>query len=269
LLLDLDHAASARPSMTGKRMPKFQPAAAHAPGPMPLTENRQALLDLNAARSAAMTEVEGLQARMGNLAKLRGAVPPLEAELAALDAKEAAALAEWSTTPDEPAPEPDVATRADILARLTAARQRVASAELATASVEHVLSNAAQKAAGIERQVPSAVANVLIDEAHDILPAIVEATAALAKAQIRFTALRSFLLDRAEVSRDDSMRYGVFAALEKLDIAARHAAGNAPPPDFNATLEWRELADALGDTPARPTQPPIAAFAGMPELDRW
>jgi hypothetical protein len=249
-------------------MPKFMPRVEYAPEAPELSPARQRLVELNAARAEAAAEVAELQGRLNRLGELKAAVAPLEAELAALDAKEGAALAEWSATPDQPAPEPNIAARADIASRLQASRQRVAAAEMATASVGHVLARASQKAAGLERQVPSAVANVLIHEAHALLPAIVEATAELAKAQIRFTALRFFLLDRAEVSRDDSMRHGVFAALEKLDIAARSAAENAPPSDVNASTEWRELADSLGDTPARPTPAPVVMFPGMPEL-KW
>jgi hypothetical protein len=247
---------------------KFQPKESHAPPPVDLTPNRKALADLNSARAESAATVAELQGRLNRLGELKAAVAPLEAELAALDAKEGAALAEWSASPDEPAPQSDVAARDAIMARLQAARQRVAAAEMATASVGHVLARASQTAAGLERQVPSAVANILIDEARSILPSITEATAALAKAQVRFTAARMFLLDRAEVSRDDSMRHGVFTAIEALDRDARDAAANAPPPDFNANVEWRELAAALGDTPARPTAAPAAMFPGMPEL-KW
>jgi hypothetical protein len=248
-------------------MPKFQPAP--EPELAPLTPNRQALADLNAARQQAAAEVETLRARMASLARLRNAVAPIEAELAALDASEAAALAEWSLTPDEPAPEPDVAARDDIVARLQAARQKVQGADAATISVEHVLASANTRAGDLERQVPVAVASVLIDEAYVLLPAITESTALLARTQVRYSALREFLLSRAEASRDVAMRSGFFQSLEALDIAARHAANNAPAPDFNSTAEWRELAASLGDTPARPTAVPIAAFPNMPVEDKW
>jgi hypothetical protein len=117
---------------------KFQPAESYAPPPVetpPVSENREAMKSLNEARATAAAEVEALRARMDSLGKLRNAVAPIESELQALDASEAAALAEWSLTPDTPAPEPDVAARDSILARLTAARQRVQGAETATASV--------------------------------------------------------------------------------------------------------------------------------------
>ena len=248
---------------------KFQPADAYAPEAPELSPARQRLIELNTARAASKATVEELQSRLNRLGALKAAVTPLEAELQALDAAEAAALAEWSASPDAPAPQPDTAGRADIMNRLQRARQQVAGAELATASVESVLARANARAAELEREVPPAIANILVDEARGLLPSITEAIAALARAQTRYSALRSFLLERAESSRDAAMRSGFFQALEALDRDARIAAENAPPPDVNATLEWRELAAALGDTPILPTPPPVAMFPGMPELDKW
>lgn len=155
------------------------------------------------------------------------------------------------------------------MSHLQRARQQVAGAQLATASVESVLARANERAGGLEREVPAAVAAVLIDEAYVLLPAITEATALLARTQVRYSALREFLLSRAEASRDVAMRSGFFQSLEALDIAARHAANNAPPPDFSAPAEWRALALELGDVPSIPSQAPIAAFPGMPEMDKW
>ena len=132
-------------------MPKFAPATRYEPEQTPLSPNRQALDRLNVDRAEATAEVTALRARMDSLAKLRNAVAPIEGELAALDAKEAAALAEWSVTPDRPAPEPDIAARADVMARLQSARQQVAGAEMATATVETVLARANQRAGELER----------------------------------------------------------------------------------------------------------------------
>ena len=56
---------------------RFQPKKSYTPPPVELSPNRQALLDLNAARVAAKAEVEALQARMNSLAKLRDAIAPI------------------------------------------------------------------------------------------------------------------------------------------------------------------------------------------------
>jgi hypothetical protein len=151
-------------------MPKFMPRAEHAPEPTPLTANRQALADLNEARAASKATVAELQERLNRLAALKAAVAPLEAEIQALDAAEADALAQWSATPDAPAPEPNIAARDAIMACLTAARQRIAGAEQATASVGHVLNAANARYADLERQVPALVAAVLVDKARSLLP---------------------------------------------------------------------------------------------------
>jgi hypothetical protein len=248
-------------------MPKFK-AAPEAPE-LELTPNREAMKSLNEGRVAAAAEVGTLRNRMASLARLRDAIAPIEAELAALDAAEVAALADWSAAPDAPAPEPDIAAREAIVGRLTAARQRVAGADAATISVEHALGNANTRAVALEGRVPAYVAAVLVDEARSLLPGITEATAAVAKLQTRYSALRTFLLDRAEAARDVAMRNGFFRDLEALDREARDAAGNAPPPNFNATLEWREMAASLGDVSSVPSPTPVMAFAGMPAEDKW
>jgi hypothetical protein len=166
-------------------------------------------------------------------------------------------------------PEPDIAARADILARLSAAQQKVAGAELATASVGHVLDRANAKAATLEAEVPALVAGVLIEEGHLLLPAIIEATMALAKAQGRYATLRKFLLERAEAAGDAAMRNGFFRSLETLDREAADAARIGPLLSFDAGSEWRDLARELGDTAARPTPTLPAAFPGMPQSDGW
>ena len=235
--------------------------------PVELTPNREAMKSLNEARAAAAAEVETLLARMASLARLREAVAPIESELAALDAKEAAALAQWSINPDHPAPEPDVAARAAILASLQAARQQVSGAELATASVEHVLTRANDRAATLERSVPAHVAAVLLDEARDLLRPIVAATMELARVQGRYNSLRSFLLERAEAAKDVAMRNGFFHDLERLDREAADAASIGPLLSFSAGAEWLDLARELGDVPIRPT-PTLPAAFNLPE-DKW
>jgi chromosome segregation ATPase len=249
-------------------MPKFMPRPEHAPEPTPLTANRQALADLNEARAASKATVAELQERLNRLADLKAAVAPLEAEIQALDAAEADALAQWSATPDAPAPESDVTARAAILVRLQSARHRVASAEQATASVGHVLNTANARYADLERQVPALVAAVLVDEARSLLPPIVEAIMALAKAQGRYASLRKFLLERAEAAKDVASRNGFFHDLERLDRKAADAASIAPLLSFDAGAEWKAMAAALGDVPIRPTPTLPAAFHDMPEM-KW
>jgi hypothetical protein len=248
-------------------MPKFMPSTQYEPEPVELSPNREALKSLNAARAEAAAEVDALRNRVASLAKLKESSVALEAELSALDADEAAALAEWSATPDTSLPEPDVAARADVMARLSATRQRIASADAATMSVEHALGNANAKAARLESEVPALIASVLVDEARALLPGIVEAAAAMARAQGRYESLRKFLLERAEAAKDVAMRNGFFADLERLDKEAADAAGIGPLISYNVGAEWRELARELGDTPIRPAPAPIAVF-NLPET-KW
>ena len=268
LLLDLDLAAVARLTKENFSMTKFKPADSYEPEAVELSPNREALKSLNEARKASRETVSELQERLNRLAALKAAVAPLEAELQALDATEADALAQWSATPDAPAPESDVAARDDILVRLAGARQRIASAEQATASVAHVLDTANARAAELERSVPALVAAVLIDEARALLPGVVEATAALAKARGRYSALRKFLLERAEAAKDVAARSGFFHDLERLDKEAANASTIGTLLTFSVGTEWIELAASLGDVAARPTSTLPVAFPDMPEM-KW
>jgi hypothetical protein len=248
----------------------FQPATQYEPEPTPLTPNCRALLDLNEARTEVAAEVETLRARTSKLTKLKESVAALEVELSQNLAADGKLLSDWAMSDeDSPAPQPDSTRRVAIEAKLADAVSQARAADAATASVESVLARANARAAELEREVPALVASVLLDEARELLKPIVEATLALAKAQVRFTALRDYMLGRAEASRDVANRNGFFRDLEILDREARTAAENAPPPDFNATLEWKLLAESLGDVPARPSPTPVAAFPGMPQMDRW
>jgi hypothetical protein len=249
-------------------MPAFRKSEDYQPETPPLTENRRLLLDLNAGRAEAAAEVETLRARMNKLAKLKESVSALEVELSQTLAADGKQLEDWAMSETgEPAPRPDSTKRLAIEAKLADAVSQARAADAATVSVESVLARANQRAAALEAEVPARVANVLIDEARALLPAIVEATLALAKTQTRYSALRTLLLERAEAARDVAVRSGFFQSLETLDREAREAAGNAPAPDFNAPLEWRELAASLGDVAIRPTAAPIAMFPGMPTME--
>jgi hypothetical protein len=248
-------------------MPKFQPAP--EPEPAPLTPNRQALADLNAARQQAAAEVETLRARTNKLAKLKESVAALEIELSQTLAADGKQLEDWAMSDaDSPAPQPDSKKRLALEAKLADAVSQARAADAAAASVESVLARANVKAGDLEHRVPALVAAVLLDEARALLPTISEAAAALAKAQVRYSALRDFLLSRAEAARDVAMGSGFFADLEALDRDTREVS-LPPPPDFNTSLEWRELAASLGDTAARPTPAPVAVFEGMPVEDKW
>jgi hypothetical protein len=116
--------------------------------------------------------------------------------------------------------------------------------------------------------VPALVAAALVDEARALLPGIVEATMALAKAQGRYTSLREFLLTRAEAAKDFALRSGFFHDLELLDREAADAAAIGPLLSFHAGDEWRDLAASLGDVAARPT-PTLPAAFNLPEETKW
>jgi chromosome segregation ATPase len=248
-------------------MPKFAPADSYEPETTPLSPNRAALKELNDTRAASKATIAELRERLQRLDALKAAIQPLEAELAALDAAEAAALAEWSATPDAPAPEPDLASRDAIVARLNAARQKVAGADAATASVEHVLNTANDRAAALERSVPVHIARVLIDEAHALLSEIAAAATAFELAMRRYNELKEFLLTRIEASPKDSARQEAHMALEKLNHAADAVKNNPPAIDRSTAGEWRALAQELGDTAILPTPAPIVMF-DLPET-KW
>jgi hypothetical protein len=233
---------------------KFKPKDACEPEPEPLTPNREALKSLNAARAEAAAEVETLRARTNKLSKLKESVSALELEMSQALAADGQQLEDWAMSDTgEPAPQPDSTKRLAIEARLADAVSQARAADAATSNIESVLARANQRAAELERSVPALVAATLVDEARALLPPIVEATMALAKAQGRYDALRKFLLERAEAAKDVAMRSGFFRQLELLDREAADAAAIGPLLSFNAGAEWKTLADSLGDTPHRPT----------------
>lgn len=230
-------------------MSKFLPADAYPPEPA-LSPNRAALAEHNAMRAEAAAQVAELQARLNRLEALKAELAPIEAELAALDAVEADALAAWSATPEQPAPTPDLAAREAIVARLSAARQQVAGAEIATASVSHVLTSANHRAAEFERATPALIAAVMLDEARALVPSIIETAGAFARAKGRYESLRKFLLTRAEAASDVAANNGFFRDLETLDHYFADAIRQVPMLSFNADAEWKSLAADLGDVPA-------------------
>jgi hypothetical protein len=251
-------------------MPAFKKQDEYEPETPPLSPNCEALKSLNEARAEAAAEVDALLARMNKLAKLKESVAALEIELSQTLAADGQQLTDWAMSDaDSPAPQPDSTKRVALEAKLADAVSQARAADAATASVESVLARANDRAAALERSIPAMVAAVLLDEARALLPTIADAAAALAKAQTRFSALRSFMLDRAEAARDVSMRSGFFKDLEDLDRDTREVSLAPPMSDFNSSLEWRELAASLGDTPARPTPTTVVMFPGMPELDKW
>ena len=143
------------------------------------------------------------------------------------------------------------------MARLSAARQQIAGAEAATASVSFVLEGAHARANALEHQVPAAIASILLDEARSILPEIVEAAKAVAKVKARYDSLRKFMLERAEASKAVSLHNRFFHDLEALDKEASEAFAIAPMLTFAAGNEWRDMARELGDVPSVGTHPQI------------
>jgi hypothetical protein len=236
--------------------------------PSELSPNRQALAELNASRAEAAAEVESLRGRTNKLSQLKLSVAALESELRQTLAADGKQLEDWAMSDTgEPAPQPDSKKRLAIEAKLAAARSQALAADAATISVEHVLNTASARYADLEHRVPATVASVLLDEARALLPAIVEATAAVAKVQGRYLSLRKFLLERAEASKDIALRNGFFQRLEALDREAADAARLEPVLSFNPGAEWQDLARELGDVPIGPT-PTLPAAFNLPET-KW
>jgi hypothetical protein len=252
-------------------VPQFQPAESYpAPvEPEPVSENVAAVTAIAAARAAAQAEMVELQARLKRLEALKVAVPPLEAELAALNASESAAMAEWSADPSKAPPTPDIAARDEIMARLTTARQLVSGADAATISVSHAHTKAAERANALAQQIPVAVAMALIDEAHALLPEIAEAGARFGNLLNRFSSLKDFILTRIEAGPKGPEREAAHRAHFELITASDAVRNNAPKIDGGAIAEWRELAASLGDVATAPSQNQFATAFALPASDPW
>jgi len=216
------------------------------PAPVELSPNRRAVAEPIAERETLRAERDRIAERLNRLDREAAVIPPLEAELAALNADEAAAMTKWAESgEDVPAPAPDVAKRADIAKRLAAARVAVAAIDSATVGLRSQADRVGVALAEVEKRVEHAVAMVKIDELREVYPRLAEHVAAHQRIMGMFNVGRNGVIAAANGLPDEFGR-SILIALEHLDAEVREA--RAPEVDLEpVSAAWARFSAALAD----------------------
>ena len=151
---------------------QFKPKSEYVPE---LSPNRRTLAELLDAKADLSAERDTLAERLSRLDRAQSVLPPLTAELDALNASEAAEMAAWAEAADDSEPPaPDLAKRADLAKKLATARASVAAIDSATTGVREAASRNGVALAALQPQITVATALVELDEMRTFLPRLAE-----------------------------------------------------------------------------------------------
>jgi hypothetical protein len=134
-----------------------------------LSPGRQAIKTLLDQRQTFISEGIRLRAAIERLSGAERLEATYGAELAAIEASEAADVQEWATSGDGDAPGPRAAERADLEARHSEARAKASAARTAAGQLRQQLTEAERKARGIEAEIEMALLPVLAAEIDPII----------------------------------------------------------------------------------------------------
>lgn len=141
-------------------VPQPQPEAGQEPASLARRALDAALSDLREAERlgrAAREPIARLEAEIG-------AELPAAAALQALEAADAAAIAEWARTGDGPAPEPRIRERQEAAATLALAQMRASAAGVALAAARATAAEADGRCASARDRLKPAVGRVLRED---------------------------------------------------------------------------------------------------------
>jgi hypothetical protein len=223
-------------------MTKFKPVETLSPA-------RRDLATLISARDDASAELETLTARVAKLARAKEAIPPLESELTAMSIRESAAALAWAESDDgSDAPAPDATRRADLEAKLSAARAQATAADGATRSVASQVERVSATINSISARIRQAAASVVVEESVALFPELAAAIVATEALKGRIMAARQFMI----VATDPPAGQAVGAVTLPFETFDRGLAiASAKPAVSNDPREWFGLATALaGDARA-------------------
>jgi hypothetical protein len=223
-------------------MTKFKTQDAY---PKELTPARQELARLLDARDAAGAESGVLLERVARLARAAEAIQPLETELTALGIREAAAALVWVEADDgSDAPVADVAKRAEIESKLTAARAQATAADGATASVSSQITRVNDELTRLGPRIAQSVALVILDEVNAALPEMVAAVAQIEAVKAKVNSARDYVIGTGQ-RLPNGMGQPLLAGLERFDAAARIAGALKETDHSAANAAWSSFADRL------------------------
>jgi hypothetical protein len=207
------------------------------------TPNRERLAALIAEREAASAELETLTARSHRLAREREVIPPLEAELIALNSAESSAMLRWAELDDgSPAPAADAKRRAKIEAKLATARASARAADSATVSVSSQIERVADLILQIKSHIEQTAASIITEDAMTLFPELQAAISSVEVLYGRLRAARMFAIRVTEPAPGQAVVPNLidFAKFDReLDLAS------ARPERVEDTGEWFSLAQAL------------------------
>jgi hypothetical protein len=193
--------------------------------------------------------LETLSQRSRKLEHFKAEIGPLEASLNMLTNAEDGRMLAWTATDDgSPAPVADLATRSEIETKIAEARAQARSADSATASIASQIERVSATIRAISLRITQAAANIAVEEAEGLFPALTEAIALTDSLRGRVMAARVFMI-RASDPPAGQVVGAITLPFERFDRGYELATGK--PTSVLDVGEWFGLATALaGDAHA-------------------
>jgi hypothetical protein len=207
---------------------------------------RAHLAEALAAREEAQAALEAASGTMSRLRATASAPDPIVQQLALLDATETSEALEAARSGKDAAA-PDAKRRECLNRELDAARIRASAAARAMPSVEAEHAAAARKLPAIVTAINAFVAQILVDEAVDLISDFEEAHRVAAGKAMRLQVAREEALKLAEAGGPSDAMRPAFVAVADLDDKMRKAGSRQPDDGLAAEyrIGWRRLADDL------------------------
>lgn len=180
---------------------------------------RQRLASLTAARDEISAAIDRATAALDRLISAQACQVPVVAELARLDTAESAAMAAWARRGREgdDAPTPDVAAREELNRKLTDARAKAESARRAEGGLRDEVARESVKLAPIGLAINEALAEVVAEEAGDLIAGFLESQRATAAKADQILAARDLIGDMARSAPEGEPARPLYIVLETLN----------------------------------------------------
>jgi hypothetical protein len=208
---------------------------------------RQRLATLIATREEISAAIDRAQTALDRLASAQTIDGPIVGALAALDAAESAAMDAWARSGDGvEAPLPDVAARAELNLKLADARAKAESARRAEGGLQAEAARERAKLGPIELAIGEAVAEVLAEEAGDLIADFLESQRATAAKADQILAARDLIGDLARAAPESAAR-PIFGTLEFFNRRLEATFARKVPQDVAAKnrAAWAALIGQL------------------------
>ena len=215
----------------------------------PQSEARQRLAAMAIERAAVVARVDALRIASEKLEARTKEVEPIEAELAALDANESAAMSAWAKAGvDGPGPKSDAPKRARLSKALSEATAAAKAARVANDAVAAEHAEESRRIANLAVQMSIEVSSVIYEEVQPLIAEYeLESRRLLAK-RVRLDQVYGMLRATLDVVRGTEPGRVVSLNFEDLHAKLKRAF-TEPSQDQEAASQslsaWRELETAL------------------------